>query len=396
MMKHGLMFAVLTGFSACANAQTLTNLGVPPGWSKVFVRDLNDLGTVVVGYGESAAGERAFRWTSAGGFEDVASAFGAAPSDAMGVSPNGVVVVGFFGEVTQERAFRWTSGSGMQNLGLLPGGLSAKADAVSGDMSVVVGYCLTSEGTRAFRWSSVGGMQDLGRLPGSFHARAYDVSSNGAVIVGSSGGRAFRYTQHGGMVALGRLPGQTEDSAIAHAVNSDGSAISGHSAGLAFRWTEQRGMHDLGRLPDRVQYSGFTISGDGQTVGGIAWSQAHVPHGFLWRESIGMVSLKTYLDDLGVNTSGWNFQAVYGLSSDGRTLAGTGQLFGAQRGFIVTGLPKACRADMNGDGVLNIFDFIEFQNLFAAENFRADFNYDGQFDIFDFLEFQNAFAAGCP
>ncbi len=55
-----------------------------------------------------------------------------------------------------------------------------------------------------------------------------------------------------------------------------------------------------------------------------------------------------------------------------------------------------CRADLDGDGALTIFDFLEFQNLFDTGDPRADFDGDGEFTIFDFLAFQNAFDAGCP
>ena len=55
-----------------------------------------------------------------------------------------------------------------------------------------------------------------------------------------------------------------------------------------------------------------------------------------------------------------------------------------------------CRADLDLDGALTIFDFLEFQNLFSAGSTWADFDYDGSLTIFDFLTFQNAFAAGCP
>ena len=64
--------------------------------------------------------------------------------------------------------------------------------------------------------------------------------------------------------------------------------------------------------------------------------------------------------------------------------------------FVITGLPRVCRIDMNGDGTLNIFDFLEFQNAFDAGSDRADINGDGTLNIFDFLEFQNMFDAGCP
>ena len=56
-----------------------------------------------------------------------------------------------------------------------------------------------------------------------------------------------------------------------------------------------------------------------------------------------------------------------------------------------------CPADLNGDGSLDLFDFLEFQTLFDAGDPRADwFCYDGRLDVFDFLAFFNAFDTGCP
>ncbi|MEQ8844455.1 MAG: GC-type dockerin domain-anchored protein [Phycisphaerales bacterium] len=56
---------------------------------------------------------------------------------------------------------------------------------------------------------------------------------------------------------------------------------------------------------------------------------------------------------------------------------------------------RDCRADLDLDGALTIFDFLEFQNLFDTGSSWADFDYDGRLTIFDFLAYQNAFAAGC-
>ena len=56
---------------------------------------------------------------------------------------------------------------------------------------------------------------------------------------------------------------------------------------------------------------------------------------------------------------------------------------------------EVCRADIDGDGQLTIFDFLEFQNLFSAGDLRADFDGDGELTLFDFLAFQNEFAQGC-
>ncbi|MEQ9096593.1 MAG: GC-type dockerin domain-anchored protein [Phycisphaerales bacterium] len=59
-------------------------------------------------------------------------------------------------------------------------------------------------------------------------------------------------------------------------------------------------------------------------------------------------------------------------------------------------LTDECRPDVDGDGVLTIFDFLAYQNLFAAGDLGADFDGDCELTLFDFLAFQNAFDAGCP
>jgi len=55
-----------------------------------------------------------------------------------------------------------------------------------------------------------------------------------------------------------------------------------------------------------------------------------------------------------------------------------------------------CPADFDGDGSLNLFDFLAFQSAFDAMDPRTDIDGDGAFTVFDFLGFQNLFVAGCP
>ncbi len=54
-----------------------------------------------------------------------------------------------------------------------------------------------------------------------------------------------------------------------------------------------------------------------------------------------------------------------------------------------------CRADLDGDGSLTLFDFLAFQNAFDSGDPIADFDGDGSLTLFDFLAFQNEFDAGC-
>jgi hypothetical protein len=57
-----------------------------------------------------------------------------------------------------------------------------------------------------------------------------------------------------------------------------------------------------------------------------------------------------------------------------------------------------CRADFDrstGRGVLDIFDFLAFQNSFVRGNSCANMVFDMSYDIFDFLAFQDVFVRGC-
>ena len=52
------------------------------------------------------------------------------------------------------------------------------------------------------------------------------------------------------------------------------------------------------------------------------------------------------------------------------------------------------RADLNADGVIDVFDFLQFQNMFLLALPEGDFNLDQRYDLFDFLAFQDAFSRG--
>ena len=56
---------------------------------------------------------------------------------------------------------------------------------------------------------------------------------------------------------------------------------------------------------------------------------------------------------------------------------------------------NACYADCEGDGDLDIFDYLCFLNEFTNQTAYADCENDGDWDLFDYLCFQGLFANGC-
>jgi len=205
-------------------------------------------GSVVVGYARNAA----FCWTAARGMQDLGT-LGGDVSVALGVSADGSVVVGWaysgseallllFGVgFGQHHAFRWTEAGGMEDLGTL-GGDHGWALGVSADGSVVVGWAHNAAGQkRAFRWTEAGGMEDLGTLGGD-SSWARGVSADGSVVVGWAENaegrwRAFRWTAARGMEDLNITYAHllTNGSKLyrANAISPDGRYIVGYGRNAA-------------------------------------------------------------------------------------------------------------------------------------------------------------------
>jgi probable HAF family extracellular repeat protein len=154
------------------------------------------VGAALNGSGPFGATNHAFRWTPAGGLQDLGLTTGD-ESIALAISADGSVVVGEARDGSGFwRAFRWTAATGMQDIGTL-GGPESAAYAVNKDGSVIVGTSLTSGSTgsnHAFRWTATTGIQDLRSLLDTAGVHGADnwvsidtangVSADGTLIVG--------------------------------------------------------------------------------------------------------------------------------------------------------------------------------------------------------------------
>jgi probable HAF family extracellular repeat protein len=454
-------------------------------------------------------GDRAFRWTAPpnatlpGTLISLGTPTGLPWTAGNSISPEGNAVAGN----AANRAFRWTTSGGMQNLGTLPGGTLALAYGVSSNGGVVVGMSNSPTGSWAFRWTPAGGMQNLGALPGGNGSTALGISPDGTVIVGSSawagsGTRAFRWTASGGFQNLGALPGS--GNSWARAVNAHGDHIAGESEWGGGRhlvlWSGSGStmtLQHIGPPPGATESWARAINVSGQVVVGGA-RVGSATRAMMWSSRDGLMDLNVYLPLLGTSLTGWVLEEATGVDASGSVIVGYGTYNGQQRGFYVRGVPcptfpaflsgpddatvcaggdltltttfyspiptirqywfwyhssgwapvtegsnggrftvdpggahsptltirgvtagsdlvfissldgictdyvasrtatvRVCVADTNCDGIVDFNDFLEYLNLYNAQDPRADLNGDEVVDFNDLLVFMNLYNTGC-
>ena len=123
-------------------------------------RELSEDGTTIVGRGYNEAGgyQEAFRWSAAGGHEDLGTLPHTNPqSQAWGVSADGSVAAGTTRNYDNAPGFRWEDGVGMDSIGPLTE-VPRAVRGVSGDGETVFGI---EEGD-SWLWTEAGGYVYLG------------------------------------------------------------------------------------------------------------------------------------------------------------------------------------------------------------------------------------------
>jgi uncharacterized membrane protein len=249
-------------------------------------------------------------------------------------------------------AFRWTNAGGVEDLGVVPESQTqgSNAQAVSADGTVTVGWCFTPDATVAARWVQGVGMVRLSGVPTDNYSEGDGMSPDGTIVVGTVGQDAFRWSVGAGLVNIGRLA-DTDDAgasqAIAVGTTANGSVIVGYTQfqrlddgsffDAAFIWDQAHGMRGLQQaLSDDYGIStrGWTldrataITPDGSTIVGYG-SDGGVTEGWVVR--------------LGAHCGSADF------NHDGDT--GTDQDLEAFFACLSGNCCAACdSADFNGDG----------------------------------------------
>lgn len=332
---------------ACATSSLneMCDVGLHTGSVQTLLLSISADGTVASGISGSGAGNRALRWTAAGGFEDLGTLRGddSGPAQAERISGNGHVVVGLAEtDSGQYRAFRWKDDQ-MTDLGTLrsDGQGTSHAIGVSYDGSVVVGQASTDNtlfrASRAFRWEEGGGMTDLGtlRAGNAGISIASGVSADGVFVVGRTATndirsyRAFLWEEGNGMTDLGTL--RSDGLGVSHAfdLSANGDVVVGMSesddpGSRAFRWTAVGGMQALETLrtiapTDSTQAIAYAVTADGSVIVGQDVNDFNEQRAVRWSDTYGMEDLGTLTSDNRGNST------AYDISDDGRTIVGAAQ-----------------------------------------------------------------------
>lgn len=377
-------------------------------------------GSTVVGVSTSERsgwnGE-SFRWTETDGMVGLGNFGPPHESEARGVSGDGAFVVGTGSKGGQGQAYRWSADEGLVGLGDLPGGEKfSAAAAISSDGSVVVGQSTSTRSdpyTEAVVWTTKNGMQPLVEKFTPFWPRgATSVSRDGSVVVGFAliGGvwKGFRWTAADGLVDLGEVEKYQGSGALD--VSADGSTIVGTVSrkrgnsvySIATRWTD-RGLEEL---TNEIVYSqASAVSADGNVIVGWAYPKSKNT-AYIWTADRGFRPLSDELFfEYGTQLDGYKLGWAYGVSDDGRTIAGWATPPDGGREAFRVHLGTFRLGDVNCDEAVDFDDIDAFVvALTGAEDYaaaypdcrlsQADCNRDGAVDFNDIDPFVCCLIAG--
>lgn len=355
----GLLLAAWGSVVGVQGSQGPALLRIPAGAGSDGILEataVSDDGEVVAGVVRRDTEDRAVRWTLVTGVVDLGTLPGTWAAEASDLSGDGTRVVGTSGNGRDGEGyggdpipFLWIQGKGT-------GPLESRsrkeeepefsfAEAISGDGRVVVGGSMSA----AFRWTRETGFQSLGALTGSQHAVATGTNEDGSLVVGrcrmADGGTLFLWRAGTGMQPI--LETRESYWGTPVRLSRDGSTVVGEADQRAFRWTEKKGKRDLGVLPGHAFSAARGVSGDGAIVVGTSTRRDHTQNrAFFWTAPSWIRDLDEYLQEIGMDTTGWVLEEAVDISADGTVILGNGTYDGERCAFLLTGLPPLTEASL--------------------------------------------------
>jgi uncharacterized membrane protein len=300
-----------------------------------FVQGISADGKVAVGSMLAASGKSIpARWTKETGFVPLESKSDIIDQgDAIATNTDGTVIVGQAQMGSIGGAYRWNATDGVVRLGL---DIGSVATGINSAGTAIVGKMAGAESTpltHVFRWTPTAGVVDVVKL--GLTGSVAGVSADGTVIAGDYapvagdyGLMPFRWTQIGGISQLTNTlePGCCTTTAISR----DGSTIVGNSGGQAYRYVSSVGFTYLSP-GDLVHGYPTAVNGDGTVVVGYGG-----PKAWIWDTTNEMRMLEDILTGFGVDLTELSSAALFNraISSDGKTLAGTGYRNGVVTSWI--------------------------------------------------------------
>ncbi len=271
------------------------------GGANVYVAGLNDAGQVAGTSLNEHGIENAFVWSAGGGMLGIHSGAGGGRSYGQAINSHGVVT-GSFSHAPDgpERPFRWSAAGGAEDLGLAPGLPWPSAGRVLNDAGLIAGVAtIDDEQTHAFVWTRSGGTVAIDTR-GSVESTPVAVGAGGEVAGNrlasfeDGGDRPFLWTRTGGMVDLGTGRGTTAwVNAMTPGLHIAGGIGYADGRQRAMSWTRRGGMRELGTLGGRTSVA-RDVNARGQIVG-FAEDQAGAMRAFVWSADGGMLDLNQAL-----------------------------------------------------------------------------------------------------
>ena len=320
-----------------------------------FAMQASPDGEVVVGY--AGAGEGAYYWTEEAGVVELG------PNDANAISANYLIAGTKLIEAEQgprATAGYWNLDGEFTEIGNFPGaeptedGYYSDALAISADGNTIGGMGWTGPWTaNAMKWTAAGGMINLRESDEA--SRVNSLSADGSIAVGWVESDWTRYPTYWDSNNVQHIISQ-EDDGEAMAISPNGQHITGYIYEDGFIYTNnemftfaQEGM-GWTTIPAFVNDSGLV-------VGIIRNFFQNAQEGFLYNQTMGLVSANDYFAERGVvMPADFSVHAISWVSEDATTFIGWGGGMPSQ-GFIVKLSESAyitgtVTAENNGDVTL--------------------------------------------